>query len=410
MQVQKVILSLALGSAAAFSPSIGSMRQQQTSVKVGREYDVIASSVTADIQSVVTVGGQGASTGGRVVGKLQVLMSNTGFRGVGDSDFSKTVVRPSGFLMDSTATVDNVGGKTVYKAVAERMKVGTNVAGAGVADSQLQAADANEDTLTYDEVKAVTSDGIVLSLPERAAQLEAHDQSRQVLVVRRVAAGAPSHELLQGGDLLLEVNGAVVTSFREVELAAQAEQIQVVVLRNGEEQVLSRWNMEKQKLTVSREQCKLTVSDDGIATLKSTGRSPTMWRSKHASEFPRGPWNALFKDKRHVLADGDQVSLDCHDPDDAVFTIRCQREDEYYANPAYAQPAQTHDDYVQTGQRHEDYVQHDQTHEAFAQQGQTQQRYAQGLPAGWIASVDNASGATYYYNVQTGLSQWEMPY
>ena len=129
------------------------MRQQQTSVKVGREYDVIASSVTADIQSVVTVGGQGASTGGRVVGKLQVLMSNTGFRGVGDSDFSKTVVRPSGFLMDSTATVDNVGGKTVYKAVAERMKVGTNVAGAGVADSQLQAADANEDTLTYDEVK-----------------------------------------------------------------------------------------------------------------------------------------------------------------------------------------------------------------------------------------------------------------
>jgi peroxiredoxin len=34
MQVQKVILSLALGSAAAFSPSIGSMRQQQTSLRM----------------------------------------------------------------------------------------------------------------------------------------------------------------------------------------------------------------------------------------------------------------------------------------------------------------------------------------------------------------------------------------
>ena len=34
MQVQKVILSLALGSAAAFSPSTGSMRQQQTSLRM----------------------------------------------------------------------------------------------------------------------------------------------------------------------------------------------------------------------------------------------------------------------------------------------------------------------------------------------------------------------------------------
>ena len=34
MQLQKVILSLALGSAAAFSPSTGSMRQQQTSLRM----------------------------------------------------------------------------------------------------------------------------------------------------------------------------------------------------------------------------------------------------------------------------------------------------------------------------------------------------------------------------------------
>ena len=34
MRLQKVILSLALGSGAAFSPSAGSMRQQQTSLRM----------------------------------------------------------------------------------------------------------------------------------------------------------------------------------------------------------------------------------------------------------------------------------------------------------------------------------------------------------------------------------------
>ena len=42
LTMQKVLLSLALGSAAAFSPSAGSMRQQQTtlrmSVAVGEQF------------------------------------------------------------------------------------------------------------------------------------------------------------------------------------------------------------------------------------------------------------------------------------------------------------------------------------------------------------------------------------
>ena len=41
MNLQKVLLSLALGSGAAFSPSTGSMRQQQTtrmSVAVGEQF------------------------------------------------------------------------------------------------------------------------------------------------------------------------------------------------------------------------------------------------------------------------------------------------------------------------------------------------------------------------------------
>ena len=93
------------------------------------------------------------------------------------------------------------------------------------------------------------------------------------------------------------------------------------VLRLGEEQVLSRWNMVRQKLTVSREQCKVAVAADGAALLLSTGRGPTMWRSRAASEWPCGPWNALYSGQVRVIEDGDQLSLDCNDPDDAVLFV-----------------------------------------------------------------------------------------
>ena len=44
------------------------------------------------------------------------------------------------------------------------------------------------------------------------------------------------------------------------------------------------------------------------------------------------------------------------------------------------------------------------------QQGQHAQRGAAfGLPEGWVADVDQASGDTYYYNEYTGLSQWDPP-
>lgn len=33
----------------------------------------------------------------------------------------------------------------------------------------------------------------------------------------------------------------------------------------------------------------------------------------------------------------------------------------------------------------------------------------QNLPAGWLVGVDQASGETYYYNGETGQSQWQSP-
>lgn len=32
-----------------------------------------------------------------------------------------------------------------------------------------------------------------------------------------------------------------------------------------------------------------------------------------------------------------------------------------------------------------------------------------GMPAGWTAALDPASGRTYYVNAATGASQWDPP-
>ena len=69
----------------------------------------------------------------------------------------------------------------------------------------------------------------------RAEVLAQHDpERRQVLEVRRVWAGVPAAELLQGGDLLLEVDGEPATRFREVEVAAVGGTT-LTVLRDGQE-------------------------------------------------------------------------------------------------------------------------------------------------------------------------------
>lgn len=140
-------------------------------------------------------------------------------------------------------------------------------------------------------------------------------------------------------------------------------------VRNGEDQVLSRWNMIYESDFVSRMQCMVKVLPDGTPTLVGCGKNPSLFRSQG------GQWNYLQKGQTQILQSGDQVSLDYNNPESAVFT--CTQE----------QP----DQYGQQGQY---------------QQGQQQ---GQGLPPGWISGVDPSSGAQYYYNEQTGVSQWEPP-
>ena len=100
-------------------------------------------------------------------------------------------------------------------------------------------------------------------------------------------------------------------------------------LRHGEELVLSRWNMQAPKPTVSREQCKVVVAADGTAALVSCGKGPTLWRPAKGPT----PWYAVSRSETCTLADGDQISLDCNDPEAAVFT--CEVSSTYYGYTCY---------------------------------------------------------------------------
>ena len=57
---------------------------------------------------------------------------------------------------------------------------------------------------------------------------------RRALSVTRLVAGSQASELLNNGDMILAIDGNVVTSFRELEHAVQKPRVTVTVWRNGE--------------------------------------------------------------------------------------------------------------------------------------------------------------------------------
>jgi hypothetical protein len=65
-------------------------------------------------------------------------------------------------------------------------------------------------------------------------KLEANNPvKRRVLSITRVVAGTPSAAVLRNGDLVLAVDGNVVTSYRSLEKAVQKQEVEVTVWRNG---------------------------------------------------------------------------------------------------------------------------------------------------------------------------------
>lgn len=80
-----------------------------------------------------------------------------------------------------------------------------------------------------------------LGLPDRWIQrMEQHSpERRQVLSVARLVGGSPASRLLRSGDLILDIDGAVVNRFREMERAVQKPEVRVTVLREGLEQLIT---------------------------------------------------------------------------------------------------------------------------------------------------------------------------
>jgi S1-C subfamily serine protease len=80
-----------------------------------------------------------------------------------------------------------------------------------------------------------------LGLPDSwVRRLEQHDQDRrQVLSIDRLVAGSPAAKLLEPGDLVLAIDGKVVSRFREVERAVQQPQVAVTVWRDGAEKTVA---------------------------------------------------------------------------------------------------------------------------------------------------------------------------
>ncbi|MET0987941.1 MAG: trypsin-like peptidase domain-containing protein [Steroidobacteraceae bacterium] len=70
-------------------------------------------------------------------------------------------------------------------------------------------------------------------------KIESHSPGRrQVLGISRLVGGSAADKVLRSGDVVLAIDGQVVNRFREVERAAQRENVKVTVLREGKEQTV----------------------------------------------------------------------------------------------------------------------------------------------------------------------------
>ena len=67
---------------------------------------------------------------------------------------------------------------------------------------------------------------------------DSNPQGRRVLSVSRLVAGSPAAEKLRNGDMILAIDGHLVTTFRELERAVNKSVVEVTIWRNGEAEEL----------------------------------------------------------------------------------------------------------------------------------------------------------------------------
>lgn len=86
--------------------------------------------------------------------------------------------------------------------------------------------------LTTISVSDATERGLPAGMATDLAALD--PERRQVLYVARVVAGTPAARVLESGDLLVAVDGELVTRFGQVEEAVQRAQVDITVVRDGQ--------------------------------------------------------------------------------------------------------------------------------------------------------------------------------
>jgi hypothetical protein len=148
------------------------------------------------------------------------------FDGVLADDKGKVLALWSSFAFETQRDLDQVNRGMPADLVTEMIKV--------VADGrQLYSFEAEFDVESLANARK-------LGLPDGwVRRFEAHnEQRRQVLSVDRLVAGSPAAELLEPGDLVLAIDGAIVNRFREVERAVQRPSVAVTVWRDGAEKTL----------------------------------------------------------------------------------------------------------------------------------------------------------------------------
>jgi S1-C subfamily serine protease len=100
--------------------------------------------------------------------------------------------------------------------------------------TQLASTGAPLHSLEAELAPVSLADARGMGLPDVLAEsLITHDpERRQALVVTRLVAGSPAASVLRTGDMILAVDGVMVSSFREIELATQKPHVRLTILRN----------------------------------------------------------------------------------------------------------------------------------------------------------------------------------
>ena len=151
----------------------------------------------------------------------------------------------------------------------------------------------------------------------------------------------------------------------------------------GQSQTVGKYDLgayADQSPNVDVAQCVLQVAEDGSCIYAyAQGNSPTGWRTR-----PDEPWRWMQPGESTELQSGHKVSLDCNHPEDAVY--KCEKAGRFLV-----------EDYINSVNG----VGSVNLNRGTQQGGQ--------LPPGWITQVDQQSGQQYYYNQQTGHTQWDFP-